>query len=100
MEILAQNSFILVGIMPSIKDREIARMLGWYRIPFKFAPKIIDVDYFAFYQGANFGEEHRWRIEYIAEYRGHELTTRRDLFRDEQIIPGQMKSIIRFRLDH
>lgn len=83
MEVFTQNSFILVGIIPSPKDREIARMLGWYRIPFKFAPKIIDVDYFAFYQGANFGEQHRWRVEYIAEYRGHELTTRRELFRDE-----------------
>lgn len=49
----------------------------------KSAPKIIDVDYFAFYQGASFGETHRWRVEYLAEYRGHELTTRGELLRDQ-----------------
>lgn len=84
---IANNSLILVGIMPTLKDLEIARMLGWYRIPFKFSPKIIDVDYFAFYQGANFGADHRWRIEYAAEYRGHELTTRRELLREEKDHP-------------
>lgn len=83
MEIVPSNSLLLVGYMPSLKDFEIARMLGWYRIPLRFAPKIIDVDYFAFYQGSNFGEEYRWKIEYFAEYRGHELTTRGDLLRDE-----------------
>lgn len=83
MEIVPSNSLLLVGYLPAVKDFEIARMLGWYRIPLRFAPKIIDVDYFAFYQGANFGEEHRWQIEYFAEYRGHELTTRGDLLRDE-----------------
>lgn len=83
METVPQNSLLLIALVPSPKDLHIARMLGWYRIPLRFAPKIIDVDYLAFYQGANFGEEHRWRIEYLAEYRGHELTTRGELLRSE-----------------
>jgi len=66
-----------------MRDLEIARMLGWYRIPLKSAPKIIEVDYIAFYQGASYGEQHRWQIEYVAEYRGHELTTREELLCDE-----------------
>ena len=36
-----------------------------------------------FTRPAAFGPEHRWRIEHFAEVRGHELTTRRELFRDE-----------------
>lgn len=84
---IANNALILIGIMPSMKDLEIARVLGWYRIPIKSAPKIIEVDYFAFYQGANFGDDRRWRIEHMAEYRGHELTTRRELLREEKDHP-------------
>lgn len=87
METVPNNSLLLVGIIPSLKDFEIARVLGWYRVPLRFAPKIIEVDYFAFYQGANFGDIHRWQIEYVAEYRGHELTTRGELLRDEAAHP-------------
>ena len=87
MDQIPSNALILVGIMPTLRDFEIARMLGWYRIPLKSSPKIVDVDYLAFYQGANFGSEHRWRIEFIAEYRGNELTTRRELLRDEKDHP-------------
>ena len=80
---LPGNALMLVGILPSRKDYEIARLLGWYRIPLRMAPKIIDVDYLAFYQTGAFGADHRWRIETFAEVRGHELTTRKELLRDE-----------------
>ncbi len=80
---LPSTALVLVAILPSPQDLEIARLLGWYRIPLRKAPKVIDVDYLAFYQTAAFGEEHRWQIEYAAEVRGHELTTRNELFRDE-----------------
>jgi len=69
--------------MPAVRDFEIARLLGWYRIPLRTAPKIIDVDYLAFYQTGVFGVEHRWKIEYFAECRGHELHHRKDLFKDK-----------------
>ena len=78
----SENSLMLVGVMPTQKDYEIARLLGWYRIPMRMAPKIVDVDYLAFYQTSAFGVEHRWQIEAFAEVRGHELTTRRELLRD------------------
>jgi hypothetical protein len=77
------SALILVAIMPSRRDLEIARLLGWYRVPLKSAPKVIDVDYLAFYQTSAFGEGHRWCIEAVAEVRGHELTTRQELFRDD-----------------
>ena len=51
------------------RDLEIARLLGWYRIPLRKAPKVIEVDCLAFYQTAAFGEADRWRIQYVAEVR-------------------------------
>jgi hypothetical protein len=81
------HALILVAVMPSPRDMEIARVLGWYRIPFKFAPKIVYVDYLAFYQPSVFGKEQANCISVIAPVRGVELTTRRELFRDEEQHP-------------
>ncbi|NMB55983.1 MAG: hypothetical protein GYA15_14915 [Leptolinea sp.] len=83
MQTVPEEALILVGVLPEPRDLEIARLLGWYRIPLKSAPKVIDVDFLAFYQTGAFGEEHRWKIEYFCPVRGHELVTRADLFRDE-----------------
>jgi len=77
------TDLILVVVITNPRDLEIARLLGWYRIPLKSAPKVIAVDYLAFYQTAGFGENERWRINFIAPVRGHELTTRAELVRDE-----------------
>ena len=57
------ESLILVGIMPHPRDLEVARLLGWYRIPMRSAPKVVNVDYLAFYQTGAFGKDHRWQIE-------------------------------------
>jgi hypothetical protein len=79
---LQPTSLILVCLLPSPRDLEIARLLGWYRIPLRTAPKVVAVDYLAFYQPSAFGERGA-KIELIAEVRGHELTTRGELFKDE-----------------
>jgi hypothetical protein len=42
----------------------------------------VAVDFLAFYQTAAFGEE-KWRIQHVAAVKGHELTTRGELLRDE-----------------
>ena len=76
------NSLILVAIIPKPKDLELVRVLGWYRIPLRTAPKVISVDYLAFYQPASFGDQ-KWRIEKIAQVRGHELVSRAELIRNE-----------------
>lgn len=80
---LSPGSMVLVAVIPEPRDLEIARLLGWYRVPLRRAPKVLAVDYLAFYQPGAFGEEHRWQIENYAEVRGHELVLRRDLFREE-----------------
>ena len=79
---LSSTDLILVCLLPSPRDLEIARLLGWYRIPLRTAPKVVAVDYLAFYQPSAFGER-GGQIEYIAEVRGHELTTRGELLKDE-----------------
>lgn len=76
------SSLILIVVMNKPRDMEIARLLGWYRIPLRSAPKIISVDYLAFYQTKAFGEN-KWQIQYIAPVKGHELTTRYELLKDE-----------------
>lgn len=80
--LISPASLILVAVMPEPRDLEIARLLGWYRIPLRTAPKVIAVDYLAFYQTGAF-EQGRWRIEYVAQVKGHELTTRAELLRDD-----------------
>jgi hypothetical protein len=79
---LKPTDLVLVAFLPTPRDMEIARLLGWYRIPLRTAPKVVAVDYLAFYQPSTFGER-GGKIEYVAEVRGHELTTRGELLKDE-----------------
>lgn len=83
---IQHTDLILVALMPSPRDLEIARLLGWYRIPLRTAPKVVAVDYLAFYQPSAFGER-GGQIEYFAEVKGHELTTREELLLDEKNHP-------------
>jgi hypothetical protein len=76
------TSLILVAVINNPRDMEIARLLGWYRIPLRSAPKVVAVDYLAFYKTGAFADD-KWRIQYIAPVRGHELTTRAELLRAE-----------------
>jgi len=94
---LTPTSLILVCLLPSPRDLEIARLLGWYRIPFRSAPKVVAVDYLAFYQPGSFGEL-GGRIEYIAPVRGHELTTRAELLRDEPEHPRAGEEYFKLQL--
>lgn len=73
---------VLVAILPTRRDLEIARVLGWYRIPVQSAPKTVDVDWIAFYLTADFDEQ-KWAVRYISDVKGHELVQRRDLISDE-----------------
>src|SRR5512144_3086990 len=79
---IISTSLILVAILKAPRDLEIARLLGWYRIPLRTAPKVVAVDYLAFYQTSAFGAR-RGRIEYIAQVHGHQLTTSAELQKDE-----------------
>lgn len=83
--------------MPAPKDMEIARLLGWYRIPLRTAPKVVAVDYLAFYQPSSFAER-GGQIEFIAKVNGHELTTRAELLRDEVDHPRAKEEYYKIQL--
>jgi hypothetical protein len=113
---LTPCSLILVCLLPSPRDLEIARLLGWYRIPFRSAPKVVAVDYLAFYQPGRFFRPERHpggvnpsgqpgsfgaqggKIQYVAEVRGHELTTRAELLRDEPDHPRAREEYFKIQL--
>jgi hypothetical protein len=71
--------------------------LGWYRIPLRTAPKVVAVDYLAFYQASAFAER-GGQIEFIAQVRGHELTTRDELLRDEKDHPRAKEEYYKIQL--
>jgi hypothetical protein len=94
---LQPTSLILVAFLPAPRDLEIARLLGWYRIPLQTAPKVVAVDFLAFYQPSSFGES-GGRIEFIAPVRGHELTTRGELLRDEANHPRAREEYFKIQI--
>ncbi|HIE25136.1 MAG TPA: hypothetical protein EYP74_03960 [Anaerolineales bacterium] len=94
---ISPTDLILVCLIPSLRDMEIARLLGWYRIPLRTAPKVISVDYLAFYQPSSFGKS-GGRIEFIAPVRGHELVSRAELLRDESDHPRAHEEYYKIQL--
>ena len=94
---LKPTDLVLVCLLPTPRDMEIARLLGWYRIPLRTAPKVVSVDYLAFYQPTSFGER-GGQIEYIAQVRGHELTTRGELLKDESNHPRAKEEYFKVQL--
>jgi hypothetical protein len=97
MDEIQADDLILVAIMNNPRDLEIARVLGWYRIPLATAPKTVRVDWLAFYQTAAFGEE-RWSVRYLAQVRGFELVTRKELLRDEADHPRAKEPYFKLQL--
>lgn len=79
---VCSEDLVLVAIINQPRDLDIARVLGWYRIPLGTAPKTIQVDWLAFYLPGSFGDL-RWSVRYIARVRGFELVTRRELLANE-----------------
>lgn len=94
---VAPTDLILVCVLPGPRDLEIARLLGWYRIPFRTAPKVVAMDALAFYQPGAFGKL-GGRIEFLAQVRGHELTTRRELLRDQPEHPRANEEYFKIQL--
>ncbi|MFN3492053.1 MAG: hypothetical protein ACK40V_07525 [Anaerolineales bacterium] len=94
---LTSTSLVLVCLIKTPRDLEIARLLGWYRIPLRTAPKVISVDYIAFYQPSAF-QERGGQIEFIAQVKGHELTTRGELLKEEVNHPRAKEEYYKIQL--
>ncbi|MCC7162888.1 MAG: hypothetical protein IT331_10380 [Anaerolineae bacterium] len=83
------DDVVLVALVNTPRDLEIATSERWYRIPTKHAPKFFSgAQYLAFYLPGAFGAR-RWSIDTYATVRGHELARRVDLFPDE---PGHVRA--------
>lgn len=93
-----ESALILIAVMPSKRDLDIARMLGWYRIPLKSAPKMLLVDYIAFYQPKAVTKTEYGLVKVYAEARGHELVRRNDLFHDENDHPRAQEEYFKISL--
>ena len=94
---ISTTSLVLVCLLQTTRDMEIARLLGWYRIPLRTAPKVVAVDYLAFYQPSAFGDR-CGQIEFIAQVRGHELTTRGELLKEEADHPRAREEYYKIQL--
>lgn len=89
---------VLVVLVNSPRDLEIARTEGWYRIPKSRAPKkLAQADYLAFYQTRAFGDE-KWSIRHYAPLTGLDTVRRRDLLPDEPDHPRADAQYVRARL--
>lgn len=95
--IIDSTALILVSVMNKARDLEIARLLGWYRIPLRSSPKVIAVDYLAFYQTGAFQQD-KWRIQYLAPVYGHELVKRIELMQDEPDHPSAQQEYYKVQL--
>ena len=72
------DSSVLVAMMNSRRDFEIAREQGWYRVPQRSAPKFFPPEFIAFYFTKPFGED-AYSVRWYAQVRGHELARRLEL---------------------
>lgn len=81
-----QDSPVLVAVMNNLRDFDIARDQGWYRIPMNCAPRRLGADYLAFYQTKVFGVE-SWAVNYYAPVLRVRLARRRDLLPAESDHP-------------
>lgn len=81
------DDLVLVALINTPRDLEIARAEHWYRIPAKHAPAhLTQIRYLAFYMTKAFADC-KWTIREYAPVRGHELVRRRDLFPGEDDHP-------------
>ena len=88
---------VLVCLVNSARDLEIARWDHWYRLPVRAAPREYLADVLCFYLTADFGDE-KWSIHEYARVRGHELVRRIDLFPSESAHPRASEIYYKYQL--
>ncbi len=77
----------LVALLKEKRDLSILEEEGWYRIPVKSAPKLLErVKYLAFYQPKTFGEE-KWRVQYYGRIKRIDEVKRIELLPHESSHP-------------
>jgi hypothetical protein len=97
MDAIHPEDLILVAVINSPRDLEIARVLGWYRIPLASAPKTLHVAWLACFQTGAFGDQ-GGAVRYIFQVRGYELATRGELLREENQHPRAAEPYVKLQL--
>ncbi|MEI7772126.1 MAG: hypothetical protein WCI67_19180 [Chloroflexales bacterium] len=69
---------VLVAVVPRVRDLELARAEGWYRVPLARLPARFAADFLAFYLPATFGAE-RWAVRHYAPVLRYRIAPRREL---------------------
>lgn len=89
---------VLVALVNSPRDLEIAERERWYRIPTRHAPKYFSgAQVLGFYLPGAFPER-KWSIDSYALVRGHELVRRRDLLPEEAAHPRADETYYKLQL--
>jgi hypothetical protein len=88
---------VLVAVITRLRDLELARTAGWYRVPLARMPSRLAADYLAFYQTAAFGSE-RWAVRYYAPVRRYRIAARHELLPDEPHHPRADERYYRIEL--
>jgi hypothetical protein len=89
---------VLVAILKSPSDWEIARDRHWYRIPLRHAPKQPDTEWITFYQPSAFGQE-RWGVHVYARIRETHTVRRIELFPAESSHPRAEEPYLVYSFD-
>jgi len=77
---------VLVALVPSRRDRDLIRTQGWYRIPVRTAPAMVEersITHIAFYFPSEFGEE-KYSIRWYAPVQDITTCTRKELLDEPQ----------------
>jgi very-short-patch-repair endonuclease len=91
---------VLVAIVKSPRDLQIALEKHWYRVPVKSAPQILrdfTARYIAFYQNKSFGDE-SFTIRWYGEIVGIKIVKRKELFSKEKLHPRADEPYFRIEL--
>jgi hypothetical protein len=96
---------VLVAVLNSLRDWQIAWEEGWYRVPLGQVPRRVAADYLAFYQTGVFGDEGH-AVNYYAPIRAFHVARRTELLPEETDHPRAQHWYYRIeigplqRLDH
>jgi hypothetical protein len=88
---------VLVAVVNRVRDLELARHAGWYRVPLAHLPQRFAAEYLAFYQTRVFDAE-RWAIRYYAPVVRYRIATRLELLPDEPNHPRAAERYYRVEL--
>ncbi len=77
-DVPADTARVLVAVVNRVRDLELARSAGWYRVPLAHVPQRFAAEYLAFYQTRVFGAE-RWAVRYYAPVLHYRVVTRSEL---------------------